>query len=77
MAEHIKQLIKEANYIKCQKDDYEILYGMIIGRQHGLELVKKNGVTVSIAVYNYGECIFKVKDNDIMPDHIWLTRYNI
>lgn len=78
MAEkHLKQLIEEATYHKVHKEEYEIIYGQVDGRFHGLELVKKNGTVVSVAVYEYGACIFKLGADKIQQEHMWLTGYDI
>lgn len=78
MAEkHLKQLIEEALYHKIYKDEREIIYGQVDGRFHGLELIKKNGLVDSVAVYEYGFCIFKLNADQIQPNHAWLTGYDI
>lgn len=74
---HLKQLIKEAMHHTVHRDGYEIIYGQVDGRFHGLELVKQNGIVVSVAVYENGDCIFNPGANKNQPEYTWLVDYKI
>lgn len=74
---YLKQLIREAMYHTIYVDECEIRYGQVDGRFHGLELVKRNGLVVSVAVYENGKCIFNPGADKNRPGYEWLVDYKI
>lgn len=74
---YLKQLIGEATYHTIYVAECEIRYGQVDGRFHGLELVKRNGLVVSVAVYENGYCIFNPGADKNRPGYEWLVDYKI